>query len=94
MKKNLKEALNLSKSKFWTNHRRFITLGIFLALISVYLRAPFENDFKIKDICGKLNSSYQIKGAEAIDALNLKSIKNFDDRAIANNYCERYLGLR
>ena len=94
MKINLRNFLDLNSYSWWRNHRRIVTLGIFLTLFAGYLRIPFENDFKTKDICGKLNSSYQITGVEAIKKLKLKSINNFDDRTIANYYCERYLGIK
>ena len=49
---------------------------------------------EVKDTCAKLNSSYQITGDEAIKKLNLKAIKDFNNRELANYYCERYLGIR
>ena len=91
---NLKKTFNLNSYEWWRNHRRFVTLGIFLAIFGVYIRTPYSNDFKVKDICGKLNSSYQITGKEAMEKLNLKQIKDFDNRTTANFYCERYLGIR
>ena len=85
------------ESKFyqwWKNHRRVITFGLFLSIFAVYLRTPFDKEAKVKDTCAKLNSSYQIKGDEAIKKLNLKEIKNYDNRELANYYCERYLGIK
>ncbi len=80
--------------QFWKNHRRVITIGLFLAISVFYLRTPFEKEAKVKDICAKLNSSYQITGDEAMMKLNLKEIKNYDNRELANYYCERYLGIK
>tara|TARA_B100000579_G_C22292303_1_gene603325 strand:+ start:15 stop:299 length:285 start_codon:yes stop_codon:yes gene_type:complete len=91
---NFKKIFNLNSYEWWRNHRRFITLGIFLALFATYIKTPSSKDFTIRDTCAKLNSSYQITGLEAIKKLKLNSIKDFDDRTIANFYCERYLGIR
>tara|TARA_A100001388_G_scaffold264212_1_gene235269 strand:- start:293 stop:553 length:261 start_codon:yes stop_codon:yes gene_type:complete len=85
------------ESKFyqwWKNHRRALTFIFFLSFFAIYFRAPFDNEAKVKDTCAKLNSSYQITGDEALKKLNLKEIKNYKNREIANYYCERYLGIR
>tara|TARA_Y100001978_G_scaffold135059_1_gene120800 strand:- start:371 stop:655 length:285 start_codon:yes stop_codon:yes gene_type:complete len=89
-----KKFFNLNSYEWWRNHRRFVTLGIFLAVFAIYVRNPSANDFKVRDICGKLNSSYQITGEEAMEKLNLSQLKDFDNRTTANFYCERYLGIR
>jgi|TARA_B100000282_G_C31355878_1_gene320031 hypothetical protein len=80
--------------QWWKNHRKFVTLGLFLFLFAFYLRSPFDKEAKIKDTCAKLNSSYQITGFEAMKKLNLKEIKNYNNRELANYYCERYLGIK
>ena len=80
--------------QWWKNHRKFVTLGLILFLFAFYLRSPFDKEAKIKDTCAKLNSSYQITGFEAIKKLNLKEIKNYNNRELANYYCERYLGIK
>ena len=90
---NLKQIFNLNTYEWWRNHRRFITVGIFLALFASYIRTPSENDFKVRDTCGRLQSSFQITGEEAMKVLKLKPAQEYDKRAIANNYCERYLGI-
>ena len=87
----------MMKTKFyqwWKNHRRLITFGLFLSFFAFYLRTPLDNDVRVKDTCAKLNSSYQITGEEAMKKLNLKKIKNYDNRELANYYCERYLGIQ
>ena len=89
-----KKLLNLNSYEWWRNHRRFVTLGIFLALFAAYVRTPSANEFKVRDICGRLQSSYQITSEEAMKRLKLKTVKEFDKRLIANNYCERYLGIK
>tara|TARA_Y100001933_G_scaffold143084_1_gene141912 strand:+ start:114 stop:398 length:285 start_codon:yes stop_codon:yes gene_type:complete len=89
-----KKFFNLNSYEWWRNHRRFVTLGLFLAVFAIYVRNPSANDFKVRDICGKLNSSYQITGEEAMEKLNLSQLKDFDNRTTANFYCERYLGIR
>ena len=89
-----KKFFNLNSYEWWRNHRRFVTLGLFLAVFAIYVRKPSANDFKVRDICGKLNSSYQITGEEAMEKLNLSQLKDFDNRTTANFYCERYLGIR
>ena len=80
--------------QFWKNHRQLITIGLFLSIFAFYLRSPFEKEAKVKDTCAKLNSSYQITGDEAMKKLNLKEIKNYNNRELANYYCERYLGIK
>ena len=80
--------------KWWKNHRRMVTFGLFLSIIAFYLRTPFDKGIKVRDTCAKLNSSYQITGDEALKILNLKEIKNYDNRELANYYCERYLGIK
>tara|TARA_Y100001978_G_C23684333_1_gene430947 strand:- start:583 stop:867 length:285 start_codon:yes stop_codon:yes gene_type:complete len=94
MSLNLKEILNLNSYQWWRNHRRFVTLGAFLALFAIYVRTPSSNDFIVKDTCGKLNSSFQITGDEALKRLKLKELSNFDNRMIANYYCEGYFGSK
>ncbi len=89
----MKKLFNLNTYEWWRNHRRFVTLGIFLVLFASYIRIPSANDFKVRDTCGRLNASYQIKGKDAMKKLNLTPFKDYDDRTIANNYCERYLGV-
>ena len=79
---------------WWKNHRRVITFGLFLSFFAFYLRAPFDKEVKVKDTCAKLNSSYQITGKDAMKKLKLEEIKNFDNRELANFYCERYLGIK
>ena len=80
--------------QWWKNHRRVITFVFFLSIFAFYLRIPFEKEAKVKDTWAKLNSSYQITGDEAMKKLNLKEIKNYSNRELANYYCERYLGIK
>ncbi len=80
--------------QWWKNHRRFVFLGLLLSIVAFYLRTPFAKEEKVKDTCAKLNSSYQIRGDEAMKKLNLKEIKNYNNRELANYYCERYLGIK
>ena len=85
------------ESKFyqwWKNHRRVATFGLLLSIFAFYLRTPFDKEAQVKDTCAKLNSSYQITGDEAMKKLNLKEIKNYNNRELANYYCERYLGIK
>ena len=91
---DLKKTLNLNSYEWWRNHRRFVTFGIFLALFAGYVNGPSADDFNIRDTCGRLNSNYQITGDEAIKRLNLKSVQDYDNRNIANYYCERFLGIK
>ena len=80
--------------QFWNNHRQLIIIGLFLSIFAFYLRSPFEKEAKVKDTCAKLNSSYQITGDEAMKKLKLNAIKNYNNRELANYYCERYLGIK
>jgi len=91
---NLKKTFNLNSYEWWRNHRRFVTLGLFLAVFAFYVRTPSSHDLKVRDTCGRLNSSYQITGEEAMEKLKLTQLKDFDNRETANYYCERYLGIR
>ena len=91
---NLKKKLNLNSYEWWRNHRRFVTLALFLSLFAVYIRTPSANDFKVRDTCGKLNSSYQITGEMALNKLKLIKQTEYDDRTIANYYCDGYFGLK
>ena len=87
----------LMKTKFyqwWKNHRKLLTLVLYLSIFAVFLRTPFQKELEVKDTCAKLNSSFQITGDDAIKKLNLKAIKNYNNRELANYYCERYLGIR
>ena len=79
---------------WWKNHRRVVTFGLLLSIFAFFLRTPFDKEAKVKDTCAKLNSSYQITGDEAMKKLNLKEIKNYNNRELANHYCERYLGIK
>ncbi len=67
---DLKNKLNLNSYEWWRNHRRFVTLGIFLALFASYLRGPSARDFKINDICGRLSADL-ISGRKAARELKL-----------------------
>ena len=80
--------------QWWKNHRRVVTLGLFLSILAFYLRNPIVKEAQIKDTCAKLNSSYQITGDEAMKKLKLKAIKDYNNRELANYYCERYLGIK
>ena len=80
--------------QFLKNYLRVFTFGLFLSLFAIYLRTPFDREARVKDTCAKLNSSYQITGDEAMKKLNLNEIKNYNNRELANYYCERYLGIK
>ena len=80
--------------QWWKNHRKIVTFSLLLSIFTFYLRAPFDREARVRDTCAKLNSSYQITGDEAIKKLKLEEIKNYNNREIANFYCERYLGIR
>ena len=80
--------------QWWKNHRKIVTFSLLLSIFTFYLRAPFDREARVRDTCAKLNSSYQIRGDEAIKKLKLDEIKNYNNREIANFYCERYLGIR
>ena len=80
--------------QWWKNHRKIVTFSLLLSIFTFYLRAPFDREARVRDTCAKLNSSYQITGDEAIKKLKLDEIKNYNNREIANFYCERYLGIR
>ena len=79
--------------QLWKNHRKFVIFGLFLYLFA-FILGSLDREVKRKDTCAKLNSSYQITGDEAMKRLNLKEIKNYNNRELANYYCERYLGIK
>ena len=80
--------------QLWKNHSLLVMFGLFLSIFVFYLRLPLTKELKIKDTCARLNSNYQITGDQAIKQLNLKKIKNYNNRELANYYCERYLGIK
>ena len=80
--------------QWWKNQRKIVTFGLFLLIFAFYFKSPFDKDARVKDTCAKLNSNYQITGDQAIKNLHLKEIKNYDNRELANYYCERYLGIK
>ena len=80
--------------QWWKEHRKLITLILYLSFFAVYIRTPFQRESAVRDTCAKLNSSFQITGDEAIEKLNLKVIKDYNNRELANYYCERYLGIK
>ncbi len=80
--------------QWWKDHRKLVTLIFYLSVLAFYIRTPFQRESEVRDTCGKLNSSYQITGDEAIKKLNLKVVKDFNNRELANYYCERFLGIR
>ena len=80
--------------QWWKDHRELVTFILYLSVFAVYIRTPFQSESEVRDTCAKLNSSYQIKGDEAIKKLNLKVVKDYNNRELANYYCERYLGIR
>ena len=89
-----KDALNLNSYEWWRNHRRVVTIALFIGIATFFIVEPHRRNYIVKDTCGKLNSSYQITGNEALKKLRLKEVKDFDNRKLANFYCERYLGIR
>ena len=67
---DLKKRLNLNSYEWWRNHRRFVTLGLFLAFFAGYVRGPSAKDFKVNDICGRLSADLTI-GEKAAKELKL-----------------------
>ena len=72
---DLKKKLNLNSYEWWRNHRRFVTLGLFLAFFAGYVRGPSAKDFKVNDICGRLSADL-ITGEHAARELKLGKKKN------------------
>tara|TARA_B100000700_G_C15024279_1_gene847336 strand:+ start:1660 stop:1980 length:321 start_codon:yes stop_codon:yes gene_type:complete len=96
---DLKKKLNLNGYEWWRNHRRFITLGIFLALFASYIREPSAKDFKVNDICGKLSADLitgekaakELKlGTKRINGLEIKKAKITNYYYHAKYYCQGY----
>ena len=89
MKMNLQKKLNLNSYEWWRNHRRFVTLGIFLAFFAAYVRGPSAKNFKVNDICGRLSADL-ITGEQAAKLLRLgnKRINGVDGEKakITNHY--------
>ena len=67
---NLKKTLDLNSYEWWRNHRRFVTLGLFLAFFAAYVSRPSAKDIKVHDTCGRLSADL-ITGEEAARLLNL-----------------------
>ena len=74
MNVDLKKKINLNSDEWWRNHRRFVILGLFLAIFAPYVRGPSARDFKVNDICGRLNADL-ITGKEASRELKLGNKK-------------------
>ena len=55
---NFKKVLNFNSYKWLRKHKRFVTLGVFLALFAGYLRGPSANDFNVRDTCGRLHAGF------------------------------------
>ena len=97
---DFKKRLNLNNYEWWRNHRRFITLGIFLGLFAGYVRGPSAKDFKVNDICGRLNADL-ITGEKASRELRLgnKKVDGLDGERTnitnhyyhAKYYCQGYI---
>tara|TARA_B100000965_G_scaffold406489_1_gene445681 strand:+ start:4796 stop:5128 length:333 start_codon:yes stop_codon:yes gene_type:complete len=99
MNKDLKKKLNLNSYEWWRNHRRFVTLGVFLALFAAYLRDPSMKDFKVNDICGRLSAdlitgedaSKQLRlGNKRIDGIDGDKVKITNHYYHAKYYCQGY----
>tara|TARA_Y100001968_G_scaffold317900_1_gene347463 strand:+ start:409 stop:735 length:327 start_codon:yes stop_codon:yes gene_type:complete len=88
MSVDLRGKLNLNSYEWWRNHRRFVTLGLFLAFFAGYVRGPIAKNFKVNDICGRLSADL-ITGEEAAKKLNLGN-KRIDGiklkKAVITNY--------
>ena len=86
---DLKKKLNLNSYEWWRNHRRFVTLGLFLAFFAAYVRGPSAKDFKVNDICGRLSADL-ITGEKAARELKLgkKRIEGLEGEKadITNHY--------
>ena len=67
---DLKKTLNLNTYEWWRNHRRFVTLGLFIALAAGYVRAPIAKDFNVKDTCSRYYSNF-ITSKEAARRLDI-----------------------
>ena len=99
MRFDLKKKLNLNSYEWWRNHRRFVTLGLFLESFGGSVRGPSAKDFKVNDICGRLNADL-ITGEEAASELNLgkKRIEGLEGEKVditnhyyhAKYYCQGY----
>ena len=96
---NLKKKLNLNSYEWWRNHRRFVTVGLFLALFAGYVRGPSAKDFKVNDICGRLSAdlitgeeaSRELKlGKKRIDGLEGEKAKITNHYYHAKYYCQGY----
>ena len=96
---NLKNKLNLNSYEWWRNHRRIVTLGLFLGIFATYVRGPSARDFKVNDICGRLSADL-ISGKEAARQLKLgkKKIDGLEGEKVeisnhfyhAKYYCQGY----
>ena len=99
MNLDLKNKLNLNSYQWWRNHRRFVTLGLFLAIFAGYVRGPSAKDFKVNDICGRPSADL-ITGEEDSRKLKLgkKRIEGLEgEKAVITNhyyhakyYCQGY----
>ena len=86
---DLKKALNLNSYEWWRNHRRFITLGIFLALFAGYVRAPAAKDYKVRNLCGRLQAANFTKNEFKKSKSQLGLKNNFETQEF-RAYCAGY----
>ncbi len=99
MNLDLKKTLNLNSYEWWRNHRRFVTIGIFLALFAGYVREPSAKNFKVNDTCGRLSAdlisgekaSRELKlGNKRINGLVGEKVKISNHYYHAKHYCQGY----
>ena len=74
--------------QWWKDHRKLVTLILYLSVFAVYIRTPFQRESEVRDTCAKLNSSYQITGDEAIKKIDLvrPAIKKYLFRYVRSNF--------
>ncbi len=99
MNMDIKEKFNLNSYEWWRNHRRVVTVGIFLAIFAGYVRGPSARDFMVNDVCGRLAADL-ITGEKAARKLRLGNnrIDNIDGKKAqiinhyyhAKHYCQGY----
>ena len=86
---DFKKALNLNSYEWWRNHRRFVTLGIFLALFAGYVRGPAAKDYKVRNLCGRLQAANFTK-KEFKKAKRQLGLKNNFETQEFRAYCAGY----
>ena len=92
MNVDFKKKLNLNSYEWWRNHRRYVILGLFLAIFAPYVRGPSARDFKVNaDLITGKEASRELKlGNKKIDGPEENKSEITNHYYHAKYYCQGY----